>query len=134
MDFDTAYLGSSITKDLHRQYPSDVAQPNRVPKLHEALYGSKQLGREWYEFPGDTLTLMGFRQVQLNLYIFAWYMDDTLTVGKETISNHSKLQPRHTSMHRHQSSKISPRFRNQHHRHEYFHQLIGSRQPEHRKS
>ena len=89
MDFDTAYLNSSLSTKVYMRPPLGYSCPSdSVLLLRKALYGLKQSGREWYGTFKDFLLHRGFRQPHFDPCVFlkdtlivAVYVDDLLLLG-----------------------------------------------------
>lgn len=88
MDFDTAYLNSTLDEDIYIKCPPRFTQPGKVLKINKALYGIKQSGRRWFGTLHDELLEMGFRQMHFDPCVFrlknltiAVYVDDMLLIG-----------------------------------------------------
>lgn len=63
LDVSTAYLNSDLHDEIYMQQPQnfkDSRFPNKVMRLHKAIYGLKQSGREWNSNLDGTLRKLNF--------------------------------------------------------------------------
>ena len=89
MDFDTAYLNSSLSTKMYMRPPHGLpCAPNTTLLLHKALYCLKQSGKEWFGTFKDHMLHQGFQQCQFDPCVFvkgtliiAVYVDDLLLLG-----------------------------------------------------
>ena len=91
MDFDTAYLNSSLEHEIYARVPAGYDVPRgHVLKLKKALYGLKQSGREWFGLLRESLLQRGFKQMTFDPCVFRGddvylgvYVDDLPISGPE---------------------------------------------------
>lgn len=100
MDVCTAYLNSDLTDVVYMKQPQkfeSAEHPDHVLKLHKAIYGLKQSGREWNFKLDEVLRRIGFMPClndpclyKLNykgmLCIIAVYVDDLIIGCKDKIT------------------------------------------------
>lgn len=63
IDVSTAYLNSDLPDEVYMQQPPNIRNnksPDKVLRLHKAIYGLKQSGREWNAKLDATLREIGF--------------------------------------------------------------------------
>ena len=118
MDFDTAYLNSSLTEEIYAKHPPGVniltgdvnddddgshqaITTSLILKLCKTLYGLKQSGREWFGTLRESLQRHGFQQLNFDPCVFAGdvegqqiiiavYVDDLLLIGELPAIAHTK--------------------------------------------
>jgi reverse transcriptase-like protein len=88
IDFDTAYLNSSLVETIYMKCPPGYDFGDSVLLLRKAIYGLKQSGRRWYGTLSDSLLKMGFIQAHFDPCVFhkddlciGIYVDDCLLGG-----------------------------------------------------
>ncbi|CAO1624372.1 unnamed protein product [Jaminaea pallidilutea] len=91
MDVQTAYLNGINHSEIYMRVPSGFeAPPESVLRVHRALYGLKQSGREWYLELRHTLVELAFEQCAYDPCIFihprgvtiAVYVDDLFLIAR----------------------------------------------------
>jgi hypothetical protein len=83
MDVKSAFLNGSIKQEVcveQRSGFESEEHPNHVYKLHNTLYGLKQVPREWYECLREFLIENGFRIGKANSTLFTRKMGKDLFV------------------------------------------------------
>nr|GEV41354.1 hypothetical protein [Tanacetum cinerariifolium] len=85
MDVKTAFLHGSLKEDVYVCQPEgfiDSDYPSHVYKLKNALYGSKQAPRAWYDELSTFLLQNGFSKGTIDLTLFTRRFDDDILVSK----------------------------------------------------
>lgn len=111
IDVNSAYLNSDIQHDIYIRQPKefvDLKNPGQVLKLHKAIYGLKQSGKEWNDNLDSFLHQIGFVQsvnepclykstIRGELVLITVYVDDLLIAcrDKEIIVTVKKLLQLH---------------------------------------
>jgi histone deacetylase 1/2 len=73
MDVKSAFLNGPLKEEAYVAQPPGFKNPNfpnRVYKLHKALYGVKQAPRAWYEHLRDFLLMYGFEIGKVDSTLF----------------------------------------------------------------
>ncbi|KAG8955677.1 hypothetical protein FRC04_007668 [Tulasnella sp. 424] len=87
LDISNAYLNGDLEKEyeVYMKQPEGFTEsgPNGeewVCKLKKGLYGLKQAGRLWYQKLGETLTKIGFKQINADPSVYVWILDDVRVI------------------------------------------------------
>ena len=83
MDVKSAFLNGYINELVYVDQPpgfKDEKKPNHVYKLRNALYGSKQAPRVWYERLRDFLFSKGFKMGKVDTTLFTKKLGNNLFV------------------------------------------------------
>jgi hypothetical protein len=91
----TAFLNGKLSVSVYMTCPPGYETPGKVCKLHKAIYGLKQAGREWYIFASKALKAIGFTKIEQDHCLFflnrpkkriivALYVDDIVATAEDS--------------------------------------------------
>ncbi|XP_019091083.1 PREDICTED: uncharacterized protein LOC109128696 [Camelina sativa] len=101
MDVHNAFLHGDLRKEVYIKLPQGFtfSSPNKLPRLHKALYGLRQALRCWYEKLSTALAKAGFVQSYSDYSLFTYtrgsveirvlvYVDDLVVCGNDSEAIH----------------------------------------------
>ncbi|KAM1687292.1 hypothetical protein ACFX2K_035287 [Malus domestica] len=109
MDVNNAFLHGDLEEEVYMKLPSSHPrenEPNKVCRLHKAIYGLKQSPRAWYSKLSSVLEVAGFKRSHADSSLFVQssiagklvvliYVDDLIIIG----DNISEIKTLKQSLH-----------------------------------
>ena len=96
MDVHNAFLHGDLTEEVYMRLPQGFKtdDPNKVCRLHKAIYGLRQAPRCWFSKLTDALKRFGFKHLYADYSLFVYkkkgmelkvliYVDDLLVCGND---------------------------------------------------
>ena len=95
IDITAAFLHADLPKPVFAYPPPGMNLPNKLLRLHKAIYGLKDACRLWYETLAEFLVRMGFTKCPFDPCLFSMqteegkvfvtvFVDDILIIGKSS--------------------------------------------------